>query len=196
MTGNRASFPTSWVVRGLIFALIVANLLLVRQNFAMRRQLADWGKAGDATARSLKQGELVASVAGSDLEGKLYEVNYQKDERRHLLLYFSPACVYCVRQAPRWRELLEKVDSRRIEVMGIVSDKEDKNGVFAHVEELGYLKTKTPLPVLFVSNESLARYKLMATPTTLLIDDEGNVEHVWVGMWDEAKANEIAAALK
>jgi peroxiredoxin len=47
-----------------------------------------------------------------------------------------------------------------------------------------------------INDGSLARYKLTATPTTLLIDDDGKVEHAWVGKWDEEQANEVAAALK
>ena len=66
----------------------------------------------------------------------------------------------------------------------------------AHAEAAGYLKTKTPLPLVFFDSESLGVYKLTATPTTLLINEDGRVEHAWVGKWDEAKAMEVAAALK
>jgi hypothetical protein len=92
--------------------------------------------------------------------------------------------------------MLSRVDSSRIEVLGLLSDKEDKKAVFTHADELGYFKTRTPMPLLFVGNESLARYKLIATPTTLLVSSTGNVERVWVGKWDENKTNEVAAALK
>jgi len=40
------------------------------------------------------------------------------------------------------------------------------------------------------------RYKLVATPTTLLVSSAGDVEHVWVGKWDQVKTNEVVAALK
>lgn len=51
-------------------------------------------------------------------------------------------------------------------------------------------------PVIFFDNESLGSYKLTATPTTLLIDEDGKVEHAWVGKWDESGVMEVAAALK
>jgi peroxiredoxin len=196
MQGNRVFFRTSWVSGGLILTLIAVNLLLVKQNFAMRRQLTDRATALSPTAKSLKEGEVVASMVGSDLNGQPYELKYKSNERQRLLLYFSPSCAYCVQQAPLWRDVLNKIDSTRFEVVGMVNDREDKKAVFTHADELGYFKTKTPLPVMFVNNESLARYKLMATPTTLLISGDGNVEHVWVGKWDQAKANEVADALK
>jgi peroxiredoxin len=52
------------------------------------------------------------------------------------------------------------------------------------------------LSIAFFNDDSLARYKFTAMPTTLLINDDGKVEHAWVGKWDEEKANEVAAALK
>jgi len=194
----RSGFPfkSSWLTGLLILGLILVNLLLVRQNFAMRRELTARADAVDPAAKSLKEGEVVTSIAGSDLDGRSYELNYSKDGRKHLLFFFSPSCRYCVQQAPLWRDMLNKVDNSRVEVLGLLSDKEDKKAVFTHAEELGYFKTRTPLPLLFVSNELLAGYKLMATPTTLLISSAGNVEHVWVGKWDEIKTNEVAAALR
>lgn len=190
------SSKSSWVTGLLILGLILVNLLLVKQNFAMRRLLTARADAVNPAAKSLKEGEVVTAIAGSDLNGRPSELNYGKDARKHLVLYFSPGCAYCVQQAPLWRNVLNKVDTSRVEVLGLVSDKLDKKTVFTHAEELGYFKTRTPLPVLFVTNESLVRYKLVATPTTLLLSSTGNVEHVWVGKWDEIKTNEVAAALK
>ena len=66
----------------------------------------------------------------------------------------------------------------------------------AHADEAGYFKTKTPLPLVFFDSESLGSYNLSATPTTLLINEDGTVAHAWVGKWDETSAMEVAAALK
>jgi len=162
----------------------------------MRRELTARSEAVDPAAKSLREGDIVTAIAGLDLNGRPYELNYGQDQRERLLLYFSPSCAYCVQQAPLWRDMLNKVDRNRVEVLGLVSDHQDKQAVFTHAEELGYFKTRTPLPVLFVTNDSLVRYKLVATPTTLLVSSSGNVEHVWVGKWDERKTNEVAAALK
>jgi len=92
--------------------------------------------------------------------------------------------------------VLDKVDSNRFTVVGIVSDREDKRLVSAYADRAGYFKTKTPLPLVFFDSESLGSYKLTATPTTLLINEDGRVEHAWIGRWDENKAREVAAALK
>ena len=190
-------FPLrSWFGIALFAALCVVNLLLIKQNVTLRGQLAVKAATVDATTNSLKGGESLAGFVGTDLGGEQYSLEYKKDGRHHLLFFFSPNCPYCVQQAPLWRDVLNTVDTSRFSVVGLVGDKEDRQAVAAHVEELGYLKTKTRLPVVFLSDEVLARYKFAATPTTLLVSDLGKVERVWVGKWDEAKANEVAAALK
>jgi peroxiredoxin len=192
---KKASSRVSLAAFGLILALMAVNILLVRQNLALRRQLSGAGRAAE-TPKALKVGEAVGPLVGTDLNGQPFEVRYQKEGRRHLLLYFSPDCPCCVQQASQWREVLNRVDGGRVSVVGVVSDREDKQAVLTHAEGAGHLKTKTPLSIAFFNDDSLARYKLTATPTTLLISDDGKVEHAWVGKWNEEKANEVAAALK
>lgn len=179
----------------LILALSVSNVLLIRQNITLRRQLNSAGSI-DASANSLKSGEVVTPFAGTDLNGQPYQVQFGKDGRKQLLLFLSPSCPFCVQQAPIWCDVLNRIVSSRFNVVGIVGNREDKQEVASHAYALGYFKTKVTLPVVSVSDETLARYKLTATPTTLLIDDTGKVEHAWVGKWDESRTTEVAAALK
>ncbi|HVG38064.1 MAG TPA: TlpA disulfide reductase family protein [Pyrinomonadaceae bacterium] len=193
---KKSASRTSWLAGGLILALSLVNLLLIKQNFDLRKQLSGPGGKIGATANSLRAGEVVAPVAGSDLNGRPYELTYEAGGRRHLLLFFSPDCAYCVQQAPQWRDLLNTIDHDRFRVVGVVGDREDGRAVAAHAEELGYFRTKVPLPIVVFSNESLERYKLTATPTTLLIGDDGRVERSWVGRWDAIKASEVSLALK
>ena len=195
MSEDKVSSRKSWLPAGLILILCVINLLLIKQNLDLRKQLAAGGRT-DLTTNVLKPGDLVSAVTATDLDGRPYQLNYKKDGRQRLLLFFSPNCPYCEQQSPQWRDLLDKVDGNRFLVVGIVSDREDKPSVSAHVEEAGYSRTKTPLPIVFFNNEMLGSYKLTATPTTLLINEDGRVEHAWVGKWDESSATEVAAALR
>ena len=190
------SLQRSWSTLGLILILAIVNLLLIRQNLDLRRQLAAGGRTLDVTANFLKPGDVVASVNATDLDGRPYQLQYKNDGRHHLLLFFSADCRYCQQQAPLWRDLLDKVDTNRFAVLGVVSDKEDKQYVSTHAEAEGYFNTKTPLPIVFFDKDSLTSYKFNATPTTLLIDEAGTVEHAWVGKWDETSAMEVATALR
>jgi peroxiredoxin len=186
----------SWLALGLILMLCVVCLLLIRQNLNLRKQLAAGARTLDLTTNVLKPGDVVSAVTATDLNGRPYELAYNKDGRHRLLLYFSPNCPYCQQQSTLWRDLLDKVDSNRFTVVGVVSERETPQSVSAHADGAGYFKTKTPLPVIFFDDESLGTYKLTATPTTLLIDEAGKVEHAWVGKWDASSATEVSAALK
>ncbi|MET0648506.1 MAG: redoxin domain-containing protein [Pyrinomonadaceae bacterium] len=192
---KKATSRVSLAAVGLILTLMAVNLLLIRQNFALRHQLSEVGRRNEPPD-ALKVGETVGPLVGKDLNGQPFEVKYQKEGRRHLLFYFSPGCPYCVQQAAQWRAALDKVDGGSVSVVGVVREGEDRQAVLAHAEGAGYFKTKTPLPIVFFDDDALARYKLTATPTTLLIDDAGKVEQSWVGKWDAEKAGEVAAALK
>jgi peroxiredoxin len=196
MTEKKISPQKSWLSIGLILVLCVVNLLLIKQNLDLRKQLAAGRRTIDVTTNFLQPGDVVAPVTATDLDGRPYQLDYKKDGRQRLLLFFSPNCPYCREQSPLWRDLLDKVDSKRFTVIGVVNDREDKRLVSAHADGAGYFKTKTPLPLVFFDSESLGSYKLSATPTTLLINDDGTVAHAWVGKWDEASAMEVAAALK
>ncbi len=181
---------------GLIVVLLGVNLLLARQNLNLRRQLAQFALSGDVATNSLKSGEIVPHFTGADLKGQPYQIEYKNGGRRHLFLYFSPRCSYCDQQAPQWRALLDKIDSNRFAVLGVVSDKEDKQATAAQSQALGYFSAKTPLPIAFANEAMLKNYKLAATPTTLLVDDEGKVEGAWIGLWSEATASEVIAATR
>jgi len=196
MSENKSSPQKSWVSIGLIVILCVMDLLLIKQNLDLRKQLAAGGRTLDLTKNFLQPGDLVTPVSAVGLDGRPYQLDYKKDGRQRLILFFSPTCPYCQQQSPLWRDLLDKVDSNRFTVIGVVSDREDKQLVSAYVDSAGYFKTKTPLPLVFFDSESLGSYKLTATPTTLLINEAGQVEHAWIGKWDETKAMEVAAALK
>jgi hypothetical protein len=91
-------------------------------------------------------------------------VQYQKDGRKQLLLFFSPTCPYCVQQGPIWCDVLNRIDASRFNVVGIVGNREAQQEVMSHGDGLGYFKTPIALPVVSVSDETLARYKLTATP--------------------------------
>ena len=146
MTENKISPHKSWLSIGLILVLCVVNLLLIKQNLDLRKQLAAGGRTIDLTTNFLQPGDVVAPVTATDLEGRPYQLNYKKDGRQRLLLFFSPNCPYCRQQSPLWRDLLDKVDSNRFTVIGVVSNREDKRLVSAHADGLVTSKRKRHCP--------------------------------------------------
>lgn len=196
MTDTQASSHKSRLSIGLIVILCVINLLLMRQNVDLRKRLASGARTVDLTKNFLQPGDIVAAVTATAVDGRPFQLDYKKDGRQRLLLFFSPHCPYCQQQSPLWLDLLNNVDATRFTVLGVVSDREDKQLASAYAEGVGYFKTKTPLPLIFFNSEALGDYKLAATPTTLLISEDGKVQHAWIGKWDDNTAAEVSAALQ
>jgi hypothetical protein len=159
-------------------ALILAatNILLLRQNIQMRRGIDNSGPP------LLKTGEKVPPFRGLDLEGQPVAIAYTGKESVRVLLYFTPACPYCHDQFPYWRQVAERAPSPRFEVIGLVSDKEDRAGVATYLRSVGCEQ----LPVAFVPGDVIIAHKLSMTPTTLVVGNDGRVERVWPGKWDSS----------
>src|SRR5215211_1715379 len=111
MSENNPTSHKSWLSIGLIVLLCVVNVLVIKQNLDLRKRLAAGGRMVELTTNFLKPGDVVAPVAAIDLDGQLYQLDYKKDGRQRLLLFFSPNCPYCRQQSPLWRDLLDNVDS-------------------------------------------------------------------------------------
>jgi hypothetical protein len=58
----------------LIVGLIAVNLLLANKTLP-RRQLNARAETVNPAAQSLREGEVVASIAGTNLDGRPYELN-------------------------------------------------------------------------------------------------------------------------
>src|SRR5215216_5357432 len=78
-----------WLAVALILALSISNLLLITQNLSLRRSLNSAGRIG-ASANSLKAGETVTPIVGTNLDGHPYQLQYEKDGRRQLLCFSLP----------------------------------------------------------------------------------------------------------
>jgi len=182
---------TQWLGAILIVALGAVNLLLLRQNLTLRKQLS-----GGTVSNAFHGGERLDGFTGVDLNGQQLAIDFNRPGRKHIILYLSPSCPYCFQQAPLWRNLLDNLDGNRFDVVGVVSDKNEREPVARNIDELGYLKTKNPLAVMFLKDEALAKLRFVATPTTMIVSDTGVVEGMWVGKWKESDSNQVAAAMK
>lgn len=60
-----------------------------------------------------------------------------------------------------------------------------------YLNNYGYEEVGRPVRVLFSPDEELQKYKLSATPTTLVLNENGVVEKVWPGLWDRSMIAEV-----
>lgn len=93
--------------------------------------------------------------------------------------------------------MLKQVNKEQIEVFGPVSENEKQNEVDEYLRSFDTgSNSSNPLPVIFVSSETLQNYKLTMTPTTLLISQTGNAEKVWIGKWNVSDKVNVFASIK
>ena len=161
--------------------LVVLNVLLIKQNLQMRSQLERY------QPQRLKIGETIQDFTAENFNGETVKVNFSGNSKKRFLLYFNSTCPYCKKQFPEWKELISQAKDKNIEVLGIVSEDENKEVLEEYLNSFDCgLKSETPLPVLFISNHTLRDYKLSLTPTTVLLSGDGKVEQNWVGKWNES----------
>lgn len=161
-----------WV---LIAGLMVGNVLLLRQNLAMR---ADLNKL---KPNALQEGDKVTAFSALDRMSRPVQISFTGKESTRVLLYFAPACPYCQDQFVYWRQVLERTNQNKYQVVGAVSESEDQTKLADYLSAMGC----EAMQVVLLSPEVRRQYKLSMTPITLVIDNDGSVKHSWVGRWDD-----------
>lgn len=79
----------------LSIVLIVINIILLRQNKMLRSALDERRESSE-----LHPGENVAALEGVDINGDWIRIAYGEDQRRTMILVFSPNCDYCLQNMP------------------------------------------------------------------------------------------------
>ena len=155
----------------LILTLLVLNVSLIIQNRNLRSLTT-------VTKRSmvLKEGTIVPAISGLDLNGNKISLNYQDDPRKAIMLVFSPRCAYCTENMPNWQSIAQSIDPKlyRVMAVSVTSD-----GVKEYVAKNGF--PNVPI-IADVEPRSRVAYEMNVTPQTILIDSQGRVEKIWVGL--------------
>jgi hypothetical protein len=77
-----------------------------------------------------------------------------------------------------WKRLQESANQDRVRLVYVSTENPEKTVVLA--KERGLLE-----PVLLSTGETLAKYKVKAIPTTLVVGPGGVIRQVWVGTLSE-----------
>jgi peroxiredoxin len=171
----------------LIFSFAAANLLLIRQNLQLRAALRSY------QPDELRPGDKLPPFSAKGLGGEPLSVSYEGRGPKRVLLFFTPTCRYCHRQFTYWRELLERADHGRFEIVGLVAEAEDAVKVEEYLRAVGS-DARAALRVAMIPAAVRRTYKLSATPITLVVANDGTVEHSWSGLWggpDVAQASAV-----
>jgi peroxiredoxin len=133
----------------------------------------------------LHPGTIVPSLSGKDLDGKDFTLSYSNDPRKVVLLVFSPRCGFCNSNMPNWKAMLQGIDrnSYRIVAVSIISD-----GVKEYVSQ----QKLTDIPIIAeVDPKSRVSYEMNVTPQTMLINSDGKVEKLWIGLLSPDERSDV-----
>lgn len=173
-----------WILAGLLVLLVIALLDRGGQEGWFGSFLS--GSKGDNNEPSLgamaaegapKPGTAAPTYELAGLDGKTYEVG-GKREKVLLLNFWASWCDPCKEEAPELKALSEKYkDSLDIYAVNVtLYDNLDEAKAF--VKKYGYT-----FPVLLDEKEELYRkYNGIAFPTNVLIDEQGVIRDVIVGV--------------
>jgi thiol-disulfide isomerase/thioredoxin len=134
----------------------------------MRRVLEQYRPA------RLEAGQSVPSFTAEGLDSTPVNVTYDGSGPKKVFLFFTPTCPYCRQQFAYWRELLERVDAERFEVIGVVAQSEDKPRLSEYLRTMGCTdEARTRLRVALAPDDVRQSYQLAATPITLIVNNDG-----------------------
>lgn len=176
-----------WIM---LIALATANVLLIRQNLQMRRELEG------SRPPTLKAGERLQPFTASGLDGEPISVSYTGNGPKRILLFFTPDCPYCREQFAYWREILQSSDRSRFEVLGLADESEDKAALEEYLRAMKCSQgSQFPLSVALIPKDVRRNYKLSATPVTVVVASDGTVEKAWTGRWTDTEVSEAEIML-
>lgn len=168
------------VARTILGVAVVAVLL---QNFAVVRTNRQLRDAMDRQARELPVvGDLIPLLVGVDEMGQRKAVGLSGRPKPTIVFTYSPQCPYCRDSLPHWREIAS--DATRAGLGVVLVNKTSFSDPESARDLLGGTVTLLGDP----THDTYMLLRLRTVPTTLLLNQSGVVEHVWVGAIDSRAA--------
>jgi len=166
------------VSKPLAILFLACGLALVLSNVFLARRLAELRGLDDLLniSNKLEPGGVVPPLIGYDLAGKKVTYTYGEDSRDTILLIMSPACHACDENWPKWKQLIQSLDtqSTRLVIANIASSPVTPDYIARHQID--------GIPLMAeVSAESMQAYRLAYTPQTILVGHDGRVRKVHTG---------------
>jgi peroxiredoxin len=169
-------------------ALAALTLLLAWQNRDLKAQLS--AALGAPPPNSLKVGDTIAPFDVVNATGETTHVAFE-GQHQTLLLVFSSTCGACRETIPVWNRLFSDGVSSKVQIVGIQIDLKHEASTDATlaIPDLRF-------PVFNAANPAAAPMsKFPAIPAAALVDANGAVKSVWVGVPTEAQVTELKTAI-
>lgn len=174
----------NFAISGCCLLLLAANILLIQQNKELKAQAALAPPSLEAAT-----GAQMPDLHGFDQTGKPVEIAYGKDQRKVLVLVFSPTCGFCDKNWPNWQQVISSLDPSAVRPVA-VDVTATATAAFISQHQLSSM----PVAVQ-VDPQAIVNYRFHLTPQTILLDHTGKVEKVWSGVLDDSALSELKQRL-
>jgi thiol-disulfide isomerase/thioredoxin len=181
--GRRDGFSIFLVIACVALSGLVVALAI--QNRGLKQQLAH---GGGPPPPQFAEGDTVTPFPVVTDGGESKTINFGEGESKTLLLVFSSTCPACKETVPVWRTLLATPPAAGVRIVGLQTDRLDKNPA-APAEVTGAY----PFPVYGYrrpSPDPIAKVPFI--PAAVMLDPKGVVLHAWFGV----PGDDAVAALK
>ncbi len=167
---------------GALVLLAVQVLVLVRENKQLKEMVMASG------VEQVKAGSEFANIDVTTLAGDPAQIDFRSDSRSTILFVFSTNCKYCSENLPNWQSIYERhKDTYRFVAISDSPPGDTQKYVFDN--NLTY-------PVYLPQDSNFRKeYQLAGVPETLIINSDGIVENVWLGLLQEDAMNDLQVLL-
>jgi hypothetical protein len=169
----------------LLLVFAVMNVFLFRQNLQLRDNL------NRLEPDMLKVGDRVEPFTALGLYGSTVDVRYSPTSPKRIFLFFSPSCQYSRKQFIYWNSVIRKAPTKGLQVIALAKDSEDKKQIEEFLKAVGCPNESGSFHVALIPRQVGSSYKLVMTPTTLIVSENGVAEYTSHGAWT---ANDLSTA--
>jgi peroxiredoxin len=153
------------IIIAVLLGLVVVKIYLFNSEPLSRgRQRVDNPAMLPPSARPVQESPVGKSIA-------IENVNW-KENGKTLVLYVSATCHFCTESSPFYQRLVKENSSNGVTLLAVLPQSVE--------ESKAYLKAQD-INITQVYNTSLASIGVRATPTLLLVDEDGVVAESWRG---------------
>ncbi len=185
---NRARVTSALLV-AIILLLVIQNFFLVKK---VDQHLQTIGQLTDRlnSLSFLREGDTVYPFYAMTMDSTVIPVDPMIKDSMKIMLAFSTRCGACIKNLDHWREIVRPAQGSRSKIFGICPDSISQMRRYGNTFSLPF----TCYSILEDSTISI-RCKLFSYPQTIVIDTNGLVRGIWVGVLDKKKEAEVVAAL-
>lgn len=168
----------------IVIAILLSFVVVKQYLFSSAEPLnRSWQRVSNSSIMPVSNRPARESPIGKTIT--LENVNW-KENKKTLVLYISVNCRYCTESSPFYQRLVEENSSNRVPIIAVLPQ--------AVEDAKAYLKAHN-VNIVQVYNSSLEFIGVRATPTLMLVDENGIVIESWRGKLTEDKEAEVLSKL-